>query len=666
MSNFPSVRPSLNLQFDSQPTPADMTSHLASVGATFSRASIGTYTDANGLVAEATAGQARPNYSTAGVHEGLLIEEARTNLIEASEDLTDSNWGKEADVSVLENQAIAPNGKASADKLVYSSTNEFHRLSYALSVTSGTTYSFSAYVKADGYNFVLIRWQGFVSGGQDNVSFDLVDVETDVVDSNFDSASIEAVGNDWYKITVVGTAYDNSSSIFRIRFQPTAQTDGSIDRFTGDGESGGFVWGAQFEAGSFPTSYIPTIPTFTSRASDGTYFDSSGVLQTASTNVARTDHKYIDGEWVEAGLLLEGASTNLLKRSQDLSTTWDTVNTTVTTNQVNGLDGTLTADLLKEDSLSSTHYLSQSGTFSSGTTYTFSTFAKNASGTRYLQLRVFGIGANHAFVNFDLVNGEIPTNGSGGDDFISATIEDVGNGWYRCSMTGNYSATPTGFLFGISNSATAELPNYTGDNTSGFYIWGTQAEAQNQATSYIKTVDSTATRSADVYTTATKARSADVCYIDGTAFTDFYNQEEGTFFVFWEGFTDGGVDRWIGVHDSSKANVFDDRIIFAFSTSAESIRITISDDGVVQTSSVNDTDVAQTTPNKYALAVKLNDVNSYQDGVQVVSDTSVTMPSADKLVFHNGAGVRPFQGYIRKLIYFPRRLSDNELIKLTQ
>ena len=80
MSNFPSVRPSLNLQFDSQPTPADMTSHLASVGATFSRASIGTYTDANGLIQEASAGQARPNYSTAGVQEGLLIEESRTNI----------------------------------------------------------------------------------------------------------------------------------------------------------------------------------------------------------------------------------------------------------------------------------------------------------------------------------------------------------------------------------------------------------------------------------------------------------------------------------------------------------------------------------------------------------------------------------------------------------
>ena len=76
--------------------------------------------------------------------------------------------------------------------------------------------------------------------------------------------------------------------------------------------------------------------------------------------------------------------------------------------------------------------------------------------------------------------------------------------------------------------------------------------------------------------------------------------------------------------------------------------------------------MAQTTANKYALAVKLNDVNSYQDGIQVVSDSGVTMPSADKLVFNNGGGASPFQGYIRKLIYFPRRLSNNELIKLTQ
>ena len=110
MSNFPSVRPSLNLQFDSQPTPADMTSHLASVGATFSRASTGTYTDANGLIQEASAGQARPNYSTAGVHEGLLIEESRTNNIVSSENFISPFTINS--VTVYKHQIISPDGKA--------------------------------------------------------------------------------------------------------------------------------------------------------------------------------------------------------------------------------------------------------------------------------------------------------------------------------------------------------------------------------------------------------------------------------------------------------------------------------------------------------------------------------------------------------------------------
>jgi hypothetical protein len=198
-------------------------------------------------------------------------------------------------------------------------------------------------------------------------------------------------------------------------------------------------------------------------------------------------------------------------------------------------------------------------------------------------------------------------------------------------------------------------------------VFEAQAEEGSVATSRIPTTSAQVTRSADVYTTATKERSADVCYIDGTAFTDFYNQEQGTFFVFWEGLTNGSdQDRWIGVHDSSKEDETDDRIIFALGQSANTIRLFIADDSVIESASIDNTGVNHTTPNKYALAVKLNDVNSYQDGVQVVSDTSVTMPSADKLVFHNGSGSRQYIGYIRKLIYFPRRLSDNELIKLTQ
>ena len=643
MSNFPSVRPSLNLQFDSQPTPADMTSHLASVGATFSRASIGTYTDANGLVAEATAGQARPNYSTDGVHEGLLIEEARTNLIKSSEDFSTTDWTT-SNSSITVNQAISPDGTASADKYVGSTTDQ--SLQHTISVSND--FSYSVYVKYINSQYIRLRVN------TTSTWFDIINGT--IGTNNFDDASIEDVGNDWYKLTVINT----TAGSFTTAYIHPHSSNGTT--FEQDGAEF-YLWGAQLEAGSFLTSYIPTIPTFTSRASDGTYFDSSGVLQTASTDVARIDHKYIDGEWVEAGLLLEGASTNLLVRSQDLSTTWSTSNTTVTTNQVNGLDGTLTADLLKEDSANANHYLSQSGTFSSGTTYTFSTFAKNASGTRYLQLRVFGIGTDHAFVNFDLVNGEIPASGSGGDDFINATIEDVGNGWYRCSMTGNYSETPTGFMLLLSNSATAELPTYTGNNTSGFYIWGAQLEEGSQPTSYIKTVSSTVTRSADVYTTATKVRSADVCYIDGTAFTDFYNQEEGTYFVKFNDVNDLSTSSYI-LNSDDGTN--DERVYLLYGSGGTgNLDFRVQDDGS-NAFSDNIGTIAEDTTYNVAIRIKAGNYRGILDGTDVSTDNHNATPSITNVYIGSRGGGSHINSKINKFIYFPRGLSNNELIKLTQ
>ena len=607
MSNFPSVRPSLNLQFDSQPTPADMTSHLASVGATFSRASIGTYTDANGLVAEATAGQARPNYSTAGVHEGLLIEEARTNLVKSSEDF--SLWVTSGSPVVTRLAELDPMGKATAFKIEDNNTSgNFDGIFLQTYMASGSaTYTLSFYYKNNlGY-----------SGQVKMQNYDNSESET----INLGSAT------EWTKV-VTTKAFTDTKGRITINIWPA----GYGPNRTGSVELCMF----QLEEGSFPTSYIPTIPTFTSRASDGTYFDSSGVLQTASTDEERIDHKYINGEWVEAGLLLEAQSTNLFTDSRPHN--WSK-NAGCTSSTTTSPISTNTYSVLTHDGTNSDPYFVRgcaSGASLANRTFTFSAYMYSISGSANMQMFMYDNSVGNVFSK-------------------SITLTTTPQ-LYSLTATFPSGETDTNFncRFDLSNTA------------QSIGVFEAQAEEGSVATSRIPTTSAQVTRSADVYTTATKERSADVCYIDGTAFTDFYNQEEGTFFVFWEGFTDGGVDRWIGVHDSSKANVFDDRIIFAFSTSAESIRITISDDGVVQTSSVNDTDVAQTTPNKYALAVKLNDVNSYQDGVQVVSDTSVTMPSADKLVFHNGAGVRPFQGYIRKLIYFPRRLSDNELIKLTQ
>jgi hypothetical protein len=628
-----------------------MTSHLASVGATFSRASIGTYTDANGLIQEASAGQARPNYSTAGVHEGLLIEESRTNLIKSSEQIT-TDWAQ-VGVSEFENYAIvSPNGKVNGVKISSNNISFQSRHEYTLTLTDNTDYSFTVFLKKASSQYGLLRFTT-KDGTNNNVSVDFNASPVAISTDTTSSATLEDYGNDWYKVSMTVDSASGGTS------PEIAIWGNTSDNFAIANPIGADVYffGAQVEEGSFPTSYIPTIPTFSSRASTATFFNSSGVLSTASTNVARTDHKYIDGQWVEAGLLLEGASTNLHLNSGDLTGNNSATNEVSLSLQTvtNPIDGQSQVTRIADNAVNDAHFI-QSGTVTAdgSSDYTFSILAK-AGTLSTCRIIITGGGVFGVEMIVDLSDGSI-LSGSG-------TVEDVANGWYILSVTGT--STASSALATRVYTTDGTNVTYTG---SGEYINVAyrQLEVGSQPTSYIPTSGATADRALDDYTTQTKERSADVCYIDGTAFTDFYNQEQGTFFVFWQGFTDGGVDRWIGVHDSSKANVFDDRIIFAFSTSAESIRLTISDDGVVQTNSVIDTDVAQTTPSKYALAVKLNDVNSYQDGVEVVSDSSVTMPSADKLIFHNGAGVRPFQGYIRKLIYFPRRLDNNELIKLTQ
>ena len=306
MSNFPSVRPSLNLQFDSQPTPADMTSHLASVGATFSRASIGTYTDANGIIQEATAGQARPNYSSAGVHEGLLIEEARTNLIKSSEQIT-TDWAQ-VGVSEFENYAVvSPNGKVNGVKISSNNATFQSRHEYTLTLSDSTDYSFTVFLKKASSQYGLLRFTT-KDGTNNNVSVDFNASPVAISTDTTSSATLEDYGNDWYKVSMTVDSASGGTSPEIAIWGNTSDNFGIANPIGADV----YFFGAQVEAGSFPTSYIPTIPTFSSRASTATFFNASGVLSTASTNVARTDHKYIDGEWVEAGLLLEGASTNLL------------------------------------------------------------------------------------------------------------------------------------------------------------------------------------------------------------------------------------------------------------------------------------------------------------------------------------------------------------------
>lgn len=650
MSNFPSVRPSLNLQFDSQPTPADMTSHLASVGATFSRASIGTYTDANGIIQEATIGQARPNYSTAGVHEGLLIEESRTNLIKSSEQIT-TDWAQ-VGVSEFENYAIvSPNEKVNGVKISSNNSTFQSRHEYTLTLTDNTDYSFTVFLKKASSQYGLLRFTT-KDGTNNNVSVNFNASPVAISTDTTSSATLEDYGNDWYKVSMTVDSASGGTSPEIAIWGNTSDNFGIANPIGADV----YFFGAQVEEGSFPTSYIPTIPTFSSRASTATFFNSSGVLSTASTNVARTDHKYIDGQWVEAGLLLEGASTNLHLNSGNLTgNNSATIEVSLSLQTVtNPIDGQTQVTQITDTAVNNTHFIQSSTITPDGSSdYTFSILAK-AGTLSTCRIILTGGGVGTAVkMNVDLSDGSI-LSGSG-------TVEDVGNGWYILSVTGT--STSSSALASRIYTTDGTNVTYTG---SGEYIYVAyrQLEKQSQRTSYIATTGSEETRSADVYTTATVTRSADVCEITGTAFSDFYNEEEGTVLLQHQILNDfvGRTDRLFQFDDGGE----NERIQFDLGSASLEINFAVVNGGSAQF--YTEQEFLRTSGiNKIIGAYKANDFGATYNGATVDTDTSGTVPAVNILrLGRKSDGSEQSNITVSKLIYFPRRLTNNELIKLTQ
>jgi hypothetical protein len=227
--------------------------------------------------------------------------------------------------------------------------------------------------------------------------------------------------------------------------------------------------------------------TFT-RASTATYIDRYGVLQVAGVDTPRFEKQ---------GYLNEGSSTNLLTYSEQFNNSaWVQAAATISANTTATLDpyGTNLASKLVEDTTNSMHYVYSAAITVQSATLTFSCFVKAAESTK-VRLNSWDSTnkVSPIIADFDLV---AVTATSAATSTTSATIIPLANGWFRVSATTTSAATgvPINFLL-----QTTRLGNsYTGDGTSGVYIFGAQAETLSFATSYIPTTSSSVTRGADV------------------------------------------------------------------------------------------------------------------------------------------------------------------------
>lgn len=397
--------------------------------------------------------------------------------------------------------------------------------------------------------------------------------------------------------------------------------------------------------------------TFT-RSSTATFVNRNGIIETAAVNTPRFDHDPITGE--SLGLLIEESRTNLLTYSEGYNTGgWSLNNSTMSSNATTSPDGATNGFLLTENTASSGHFFNQTGiTLTASTTYTFSAFVKRNGRDVVLQINNGNNPLSVSLFTWNLSNGTYVGSsdvvGIAGLTNKTGTITAYPNGWYRITATFISGTSTTGgstFYIEATDNASVpapSTPSYTGNGTSGFYVWGAQVEQGTFVTSYIPTTTSSVTRSSDLAT------------MSGTNLSSWYNSLEGTAFIesYMKNFNGAvGIPSY-GFKSTSNSNYY-----YGFS------RDNINPFIYVNTSDVNNYlygTLSSTGFYKSSLGIKQNSINSYINGVQNYNTTTATLFTPDILYIGGGhTSSNILNGHVRRFVYYPRRLNNSQLQNIT-
>jgi len=528
------------------------------------------------------------------VNSSGLIEKERSNQLLQSNTFT-TTWSTTR-ASFVSGQS-GYDGTNDAWAMVDDANNSTHLSAQSLSIGASVA-TFSIYAKAGDVDFLAVRFEG---SAVDYAYFDLANGTLGTIDSDYIEARITDVGGGWYRCEATRVLAASGNQV--VLLSASADNDPT---YAGAGTTAIYIQDAQVNYGLIAQPYIETT--------------TAAVYEGITDNLPRLDYS---GGASCPSLLLEPSRTNVLQNSEYFSgSDWINNGVTITDNAAISPEGKTNASLLT--GVSGGLGIVKFSTWTA-TNKVASCFAKSGTGNIF---KIANVSAANRYVLFDLSDGTISEESAN----WTGSIEDFGNGWYRCTA--------------ISNNETGTFSLGTTAASDSVYIYGAQLEAGSYPTSYIPCMGTSA------------SRAGDSC--NGAGDSSTFNDSEGVLYAEISALANDSSNRIISVSDGSGSN----RLLIKYDNSSNLIEASLTDGGVDQAVLTHTYTIESDA--KIAFKYKANDFALWVNGVEVDTDNSGTMPSGlDTLNFDNGSGGSAFYGNAKQILYFPTALTDAELAALT-
>jgi len=613
----------------------------------------------------------------------------------------------------VHNTTTAPDGTSTATLLTEDNTTGYHGFGRNIGNRNNgkewaETWCLSIFVKNYSSNRYL-RLVGMAHYG--NYAHILFDITNGTVVQKAESngyyrhapldGGIYSVGSGWYRVYLSWFGGIDHAIFYWSdrRGADTSDVYGRIN-YTGNGTSGFYFWGAQLETGTTtPRTYVPT--------NNGVHISLyQSVLRTADRHEPRFNHDPYTKEC--KGLLLENKMRNFIIWSEDFSkSSWTKTNCSMIDPYTNNIlisgtvrspNGEITTNFLREDgTASAAHGISCTvASLNQNYCYVVSIYAK-AKDRTWFRIDVTTTSATYN-VWYNLTTGLVGHVTVSGADLATAywrpAIEDCTYGWYRCKLMfmirGGTSVT---LGFGIANDN--GNVTYSGNSTSGLYIWGAQLEYTNltwhvgreNATSYFKTGPRQMTKWADLAALGINTEIGVSDSSENRGISNPVNQFEGTIYL--------EADRSLNnqnipiVLASNNANypgyyhgssMFFSRqdqgdnpygVIGGYDYSYNQSRGDHTGVGSVYTKNPGWRTNKYMKPYKVAVTYKQNSFGFTINGEPVSTIQKLDYPSRywNWIMvggeYFDGADISGINGHVKRIAYYPKRISNEELRGLT-